>query len=126
MAEGWGEVSREAFLESLRDRLRSRRLRSRVPSPWDDADLTCYSPIFWSARMVSYEGWGTLYLRLVLRPRLVRLVVPTLAIVPVFLLSPVIGAGALIGLLAVFLLEGWLFGWWVRRALVTPAKGAAE
>ena len=75
--------------------------------------------------MVAYEGWGTLYLRLVFRPRLVRLVVPTLAIVPVFFLSPVVGAGALIGLLAVFLLEGWLFGWWVRRALVTSAKGGS-
>ena len=122
VAEGLEGVNREAFLEGLRDRLRSRRLRSKVSSPWDDADVTCYSPVFWSARMVSYERWGTLYLRLVLRARLVRLVVPTLAIVPVFLLSPVIGAGALIGLLAVFLLEGWLFGWWVRRALVTSAK----
>ena len=125
MAEGLEGVNREAFLEGLRDRLRSWRLRSKASSPWDNADLTCYSPVFWSARMVSYEAWGTLYLRLVLRPRLVRLVVSTLAIVPGFLLSPVIGAGALIGLLAVFLLEGWLFGWWVRRALVTSAKGGS-
>jgi hypothetical protein len=101
-------------------------LRSKVPSPWDEADVTCYSLVFWSAQIVSYEGWGALYLRLVRRPRFLRLMVPTLGIVPVCLWSPVVGIGTLAGLLAVFLLEGWIFEWRVRRALVTPAKGAAE
>jgi hypothetical protein len=118
VVEGLEGVNREAFLEGVRSRLRSWRLRSKVPSPWDDADVICYSPMFWRARMVSYEAWGMLYLRLAYRPRLVRLMVPMLGLTPVLFLSPVLGAGALVGLLAVFLLECWLFRRRVHRALV--------
>jgi cobalamin synthase len=61
-------------------------------------------------------GWGTLYLRLVRRVRLARLAVAVLGVASVFLWSPLAG-GALVGLLAILLLEGWLFGRRVHRAL---------
>lgn len=123
LTEGVEEVGREAFLKGLRDRLRDARLRPKAPSEWDEADISCDSALFWQARMVSYEGWGTLYLRLV-RPRLrlARLVVPTLGVALAFLWSPVAGAAAIVGLLAVLLLERWLFARKIRRVLSGDAR----
>jgi hypothetical protein len=121
VAEGLEGVNREAFLEGVRSRLRSWHLRSKVPSPWDVVDITSYSLMFWRARIVSYESyeaWGTLYLRVVYRPRLVRLVVPMLGLTPVLLWYPVLGVGVLVGLLTVALLDGWLFARRVHRTLV--------
>ena len=101
LMEGVAEVGREAFLDGLRDRLWNARLRPRAPSVWDEADVTCDSALFWRARMVSYEGWGTLYLRLVRRPRFARLVIPALGVACASLWSPIVAAGAAVGLLAI-------------------------
>jgi ABC-type transport system involved in cytochrome bd biosynthesis fused ATPase/permease subunit len=72
--------------------------------------------------MVSYEAWGTLYLRLVYRPRLVRLAVSALGIALALLLHPFAAAVAIGGLLAILLLEGWIFARKVRRALTEDPK----
>jgi glycosyltransferase involved in cell wall biosynthesis len=129
LTEGVNEVSREAFLEGLRDRLRAVRLRPKASSPWDEADITCNSILFWQVRMVSYEAWwGTLYLRLVSRLRPGRIAVPALGVASVFLwLPPLAGAGAFVGLLAVLLLEGWHYTRRVQRTLTTaPKKDAPD
>ncbi len=122
LTEGVEKVGRDAFLEGLRDRLRDARLHPGPPSEWDEADITCNSALFWRVRMVSYEGWGVFYLRLSWRLRSARLLVPALGVAPVILWSPVAGVGVLVGLLAILLLEGWLFARKVRRVLVTDPK----
>ena len=126
MTEGVEQVGRSAFLEGLRERLQIARLRPKVPSGgWDEADITCNSALFWRARMVSYEAWGMFYLRLVCRPRFARLLLPALGIVSVPLWwSAVAAAGTIVGLLAVFLLERYLFARKLRRALTgDPRQG---
>ncbi len=117
MTEHAEEVGRTAFLEGLRHRLQSDRLRPKASSGWEEADIICNSALFWRAQMVSYEAWGTLYLRLTYRPRLARLAVPALGIALALLLHPFAAAGAIAALLAVLLLERWIFARKVRRAL---------
>jgi hypothetical protein len=122
LTEGVEDIGRDAFLEGLRDRLRDAPLRPEPPSEWDEADITCNSPLFWRARMVSYEGWGAFYLRLSSSLRPARLLVPVLGTILLGLWSPVAGAGALAGLLTVLLFEGWLFARRVRLILVTDPR----
>ena len=117
MTEGVEEVGRSAFLEGLRDRLWTVRLRPKATSGWDEADVTCDSALFWRARMVSYEGWGTFYLRLVCRPRFARLATPTLVIAFMLLWSAVAAVGAMVVFLVIFLFERWLFARKIRKAL---------
>jgi len=76
--------------------------------------------------MVSYEAWGTFYLRLTYRPRLARLALPALGIALALLLHPFAVAGAMAGLLAVLLLERWLFARRVRQALTEDPKEGAR
>jgi glycosyltransferase involved in cell wall biosynthesis len=121
---GVEEVGRGAFLEGLRDRLRTAHLRPKMPSGWDDADVTCNSALFWLVRMVSYEAWGMFYLRLTCRPRFARLIMPGLGLVFVFLWwSAAAAAVAIVGLLAVLLLERWLLARKLRRALTGYSRG---
>jgi cellulose synthase/poly-beta-1,6-N-acetylglucosamine synthase-like glycosyltransferase len=122
LTEGVGEVGREAFLEGLRSQLQVVRLRPRVLSAWDEADITCDSALFWRVQMLSYEGWDVFYLRLVRKLRLARLTVPALGVVLLSTWYPAASVGALVGLLAVLLLDRWLFGRRVHRALVTDSK----
>ena len=103
--KGVAEVSREAFLEELRSKLWATNVRPRGLSTWDEADISCNSPLFWQAQMVSYEKWSLLYLRPVLRLRLPRLAVSALGLALVLFWSPVAGTGALVRLLAILLLE---------------------
>jgi len=124
--EGVEEVGRDALLEGLRDRLWGARLRTKAPSGWEEADLICDSALFWRSRMVSYEAWGAFYLRLVFRPRFVRLAVPALGIASVLLWSPAVAAGALAGLLAVLVLERRLFARKIRRALTGDPRESSR
>jgi O-antigen biosynthesis protein len=125
LTEGVEELGRSAFLEGLRDRLRTARLHPKMPSGWEEADLTCDSALFWRARMVSYEAWGTLYFRLAYRPRLARVTVLALGIALALVVHPFAAAGAIAGLLPVLLLERWLFARRIRQALTEdPKKGA--
>jgi len=116
------EVGRTASLEGLRHRLQTNRLHPKASSEWDESDIICSSALFWRVRMVSYEAWGTLHLRLAYRPRLGRLAVSTLGIALALLLHPFAAAVALGGLLAILLLEGWIFARKVRRALTEDPK----
>jgi ABC-type transport system involved in cytochrome bd biosynthesis fused ATPase/permease subunit len=93
-----------------------------VSSEWDEADMICSSALFWRVRMVSYEAWGSLYLRLACRPRLGRLAVSALGIALALLLHPFAAAVVIGGLLAILLLEGWIFARKVRRALTEDPK----
>lgn len=125
MMEHAEEVKRTALLEGLRHRLQSGRLRPKASSGWDEADMICNSTLFWRARIVSYEAWGTLYLRLAYRLRLARIAVPALGIALALLLSPSAAAGAIAALLAVLLLEGWIFARKLRQALTEdPTDGS--
>jgi len=124
--EGVEEMGRDTFLEGLRDRLWTARLRTKAPSAWEEADLICDSALFWRARMVSYDAWGAFYLRMVCRPRSVRLVVPALGIAFFLLWSPAAAAGALAGLLAVLVLERWLFARKIRRTLTGDSRGSSR
>jgi O-antigen biosynthesis protein len=124
--EGVEEMGRDTFLEGLRDRLWTARLRTKAPSAWEEADLICDSALFWRARMVSYEVWGAFYLRMVCRPRSVRLVVPALGIAFFLLWSPAAAGGALAGLLAVLVLERWLFARKIRRTLTGDSRGSSR
>jgi hypothetical protein len=72
--------------------------------------------------MVSYEAWGMLYLRLAYRPRLGRLAVPALGSALALLAYPFAAAAAIGGLLAIGLLEGWIFAHRVRRAMTEDPK----
>jgi O-antigen biosynthesis protein len=145
-AEGVEPADRTAFLEELRERLRTRRLDARGASAWEEADLACPSALFWEARMVSYarEGWFCLRLSYGLRRR--RLALAALAALFVAAWPPNLVAGvanlrdgvnvfwspglgaavALVGLAAV-LAERWAFGRRLRRALTfEPEKGPAR
>lgn len=143
-AEGVGEEERTAFLEELRDRLRARRLDARAASAWEEADLICHSALFWRVLMVSYarEGWFCLRLRYGLRRR--RLTLAALAVLFVAAWPPSIIAGIMdlraeteillsldlagataLGIFAIILVERWLFGRWLRRALTfEPENGS--
>jgi GT2 family glycosyltransferase len=114
--------ARTALLEGLLHRLRTGRLRPKASSGWDEADIICDSALFWRARMVSYEAWGTLYLRIAYRPRLARVAVLALAIALALLLHPFAVAGTIAGLLSVLLLEGWIFARKVRQTLTVDPK----
>ena len=119
LTEGVEEVGRSALLEGLRERLRSARLNPKTPSGWDEADISCNSALFWRAQMVSYEAWGTLYLRLASKLRFARLILPAAGIVFALLWwSALAGAGAIVGLLVILLLERWLFAQKIRRTLM--------
>jgi GT2 family glycosyltransferase len=123
LTEGVEELGRSAFLEGLRNRLRTARLHPKMPSGWEEADLTCNSTLFWRAQMVSYEAWGVLYLILVWKLRYARLTLPALGLVFVLVLwwSVAGAAGAIFGLLVILLLERWLFARRIRRALTEYA-----
>jgi hypothetical protein len=124
LTEGVEEVGRSVFLEGLRNRLRTARLRPMMPSGWDEADVTCNSALFWRVSMVSYEAWGTFYLRLAYRPRFVRLIMLALGIVFMLLWwSAAAAAVAIVGLLAVLLLERWLLARRLRWALTGHSRG---
>jgi O-antigen biosynthesis protein len=118
LTEGVEEVGRSAFLEGLRNRLRSSGLRPKMPSGWDEADVACNSALFWLVRMVAYDAWGTFYLRLACRLRFIRVIMLGLGIVFVLLWwSAAAAAVAIGGLLAVLLLDRWLLTRKLRRAL---------
>jgi hypothetical protein len=123
LTEGVEESGRSAFLEGLRNRLQTARLQPKMPSGWEEADLTCNSTLFWRAHMVSYEAWGVLYLILVWKLRYARLTLPALGLVFVLVLwwSVAGAAGAIFGLLVILLLERWLFARRIRRALTEYA-----
>jgi O-antigen biosynthesis protein len=123
LTKGVEELSRSAFLEGLRDRLRTARLHPKMPSGWEEADLTCNSTLFWRAQMISYEAWGVLYLILVWKLRYARLILLALGLVFVLVLwwSVAGAAGAIFGLLVILLLERWLFARRIRRALTEYA-----
>lgn len=120
---GLEEVGREAFLGGLRDRLTRAGLRPKPSSEWDEADVVCDSALFWRARMVSYEAFGALYLRLRVRPRPARLVAAALVPVLLALLSPVSALGAALGLVVLVVLDGVRFGGGVRRVLTGAPQG---
>lgn len=123
LAEGVEEVGRSAFLEGLSDRLRIARLHPKIPSGWEEADVSCNSALFWRAQMVSYEAWGTLYLRLAWKLRFARMTLPAAGIVFVLLLwSALAAAGAIVGFLVIILLEGWLFARKIRLALTEDSR----
>jgi glycosyltransferase involved in cell wall biosynthesis len=123
VTEGIEAIGRDAFLEGLLDRLRDSRLRPEPPFEWDDeADMTCDSALFWRARMVSYESWGTLYLRLSRRLRPTRLLLAAFGVALLGLWSPVVAVAAAVGLPALVLLESWTFRRRVRRALSEDPK----
>ena len=113
---------RSAFLEELRDKLRTRLLDVRGAPAWEEADLVCDSTLFWRARMVCYIQWDVLHLRLRygLRPR--RLVVPGLAIVLAGAWSLGLVPVAATTLMMSIVAERWLFGRRMHRALVTDPK----
>jgi len=117
--EGAENIDREAFLEGLQNQLRAARLHPKAPSVWDETDITCDSALFWRVRIVSYEGWGTFYLRLSESLRPDRLLVPALGVILLGLWSPIAAAVATVGLLVLLLLEGWIFGWRVGQVLTT-------
>lgn len=133
--------NRAAFLEELRDRLRAGRMRARLASAWQEADLVCVSALFWRSRMVSYLWGDTIYLRLAYGLRRRRLAVAALAVLLVAAWPPDLAAWAanldswnliwsldLAGIAAsviaaVILLERLLFGRQLRRVL-TSETGA--
>jgi GT2 family glycosyltransferase len=123
LTEGVEELGRSAFLKGLRNRLRTARLHPKMPSGWEEADLTCNSTLFWRAQMISYETWGVLYLILVWKLRYARLSLLALGLVFVLVLwwSVAGAAGAIFGLLVILLLERWLFARRIRRALTEYA-----
>jgi hypothetical protein len=120
------EVGRAALLEGLRHRLQIQRLRPKASSGWDEADIICDSALFWRVRIVSYDARKTLYLRPAYRPRVARLAVPALGIALVLFLYPVAAAEAVVGLVAVVLLEGWIFTRKLRRALMEDSKRSSH
>jgi GT2 family glycosyltransferase len=123
LGEGVEEVDRSAFLEGLSDRLRTARLHPKIPSGWEEADVSCNSALFWRAQMVSYEAWGTPYLRLAWKLRFARMTLPAAGIVFVLLLwSALAAAGAIVGLLVIILLEGWLFARRICLALTEDSR----
>jgi O-antigen biosynthesis protein len=117
------KVGRTALLEGSRHRLQTGRLRPKASSGWDEADIICNSALFWRAQMVSYEAWGTFYLRLTCKLRFTRITLPAAGIVFVLLWwSALAAAGVIVGLLVILLLERWLFVRKIRRALTKHAN----
>jgi O-antigen biosynthesis protein len=117
------EVGRTAFLEGLRHRLQTARLRPKASLGWEEADTMCNSALFWRAWMVSYEAWGIFYLRLTCKLRFVRLILPVIAIAFMLLWwSALAAAGALVGLLVILIVEKWLFVRKIRLALTTESR----
>ena len=93
-----------------------------MSSGWEEADVSCNSALFLRAQMVTYEAWGTLYLRLTCKLRFTRLTLPAAGIVFVFVWwSAAAAAGALVGLLGIVLLERWLFARKIRWVLTEDA-----
>jgi hypothetical protein len=128
LTEGVEGVGRSAFLEGLRARLQAARLHPKMPSGWEEADVTCNSALFWRVHMVSYEAWGRLYLRLACKLRFARLTLPAAGIVFVLVLwwSAPAAAGAIVGLLVILLLERWLFARKIRRALTDDSRQSSH
>jgi GT2 family glycosyltransferase len=124
VTESVEEGSKDAFLEAIRSRLRTTYVRPKLPSVWDESDITCDSVLFWRIQMVCYEIWGMFYVRLYRRLRPTCLLV-LLGATLVLLWSPLAGAGALVTLVAILPFEGWLFERRVRRALVGEVRGPA-
>jgi glycosyltransferase involved in cell wall biosynthesis len=117
------EVGRTAFLEGLRHRLQTARLRPKAPLGWEEADIICNSTLFWRAWMVSYETWGTFYLRLACKLRFARLTLPVVAIIFALLWwSALAAAAAIVGLLVILLLERWQFARKIRLALTGESR----
>jgi GT2 family glycosyltransferase len=117
------EVGRTAFLEGLRYRLQTARLRPKASLGWEEADIVCNSALFWRAWMISYEAWGTFYLRLDGKLRFARLTLPVVAIIFALLWwSALAAVGAVVGFLAILLLEKWLFVRKIRLALTGESR----
>jgi hypothetical protein len=123
LAEQVEEVGRTAFLEGVRYQLQTARLRPKAPLGWEEADIVCNWALFWRAWMVSYEAWGTLYLRLTCTLRFARLILPVVGILFVLLWwSALAAAAATVGLLAILLLEKGLFVRKIRLALTRESR----
>lgn len=120
------KIGRAAFLEGLRNRLQAVRLRPKASLGWEEADVICNSTLFWRTWIVSYEAWGTFYLRLTCKLRFARLILPAVGIVFALLWwSAMAAVGATIGLLVVLLVEDWLFIRKIRLALTgDPGQGS--
>jgi hypothetical protein len=118
------EVGRSAFLEGLRNRLQAANLRPKATLGWEEADIMCNSALFWRAWMVSYEAWGTFYLRLACKPRLTRLILPVVGLVCAWLWwSPLVSSGAIVAFVALLLAEEKLFARKIVSAFVDePAR----
>ena len=117
------EVGRTAFLEGLRSRLQTAGLRPKASLGWEEADIMCNSALFWRAWLVSYEMWGTIYLRLDPKLRFTRLTLAMTGIVFVLLWwSALVAAGAIVAFLVIFLLEKWLFVRKIRLALTGDTR----
>ena len=123
---GLENVGREAFLEGLRDRLTGAGLRPKPSSEWDEWDAVSDSALFWRARMVSYETWEALYLRLRMRPRPARLLAAVFVPVPIAFFSPVLALAAVAGIVALVVVDGVRFGRGVRRVLTGAPKGGKK
>jgi GT2 family glycosyltransferase len=117
------EVGRTAFLEGLRDRLQTAGLRPKATLGWEAADIMCNSALFWRAWMVSYEAWGTFYLRLACKPRSARLILPVVGLAFVLLCwSALAASGVTVGFIVVLLLENWHFTRRIRSAMMGEPK----
>jgi hypothetical protein len=82
------EEHRIAFLEELRDKLRTKLLNARVAPAWEEADLVCDSRLFWQARLLSYVHGGTLNLRVDYKLRHKPLLISMLAIILISMWPP--------------------------------------
>jgi hypothetical protein len=123
VAEYEEELSRTAFLEGLRQGIQSVRLRPKASLGWEEADILCNSALFWRAWMVSYEAWGTFYVRLICKPRFARLILPIAVIVFALLWwSALAAAGAIAGFLVVLLVEKLLYERKIRLALTGDTR----
>ena len=119
-------VGRIAYLEGLRNRLQTAGLRPKATLGWEEADIMCNSALFWRAWMVSYEAWGTFYLRLSCKPRFARLILPVVGFVFVLLWwSALASSGVTVGFLASLLVEKWLFTRRICSAMMgDPEEGS--
>ncbi len=123
MTEHVEEVGRTAFLEGLRERLQTVRLRPKASLGWEEADIVCSSALFWRAWMISYEAWGTFYLRLACKLRFARVTLPVVAIIFALLWwSALAAAGMTFGFLVILLIEKWLFVRKIRLALTGDSR----
>jgi O-antigen biosynthesis protein len=121
------EVGRTVFLEGLRKRLQTAGLRSKATLGWEEADIICNSALFWRASMVSYEAWGTFYLRLACKLRFACLILPVVGLVSVLLWwSALAASGVIVGFLVILLVEKWHFLRKIRLALTEDPKQASS